>query len=876
MLYYAIKSKFVRSVFLRVVSIFLIVMLAIIGIVFYSFTSEIEKNIISERQKQLETIEATLSKRMEEISGIAYHVGNDKTFFLESVSDSKYSGEDMSRTLSNYLVGNDFVEHLAFYRLSEPDTLYVSIGELGFHDFWSRYLHVDKATADELIRQIQQITEISMKQMRFDEANKEYFCYVCPLPQFSKTPQAFVLMMIPCAEVESVLATQLTRFSGEIAVFDADGKELSRVSTLTEDIPITLSDQDTARSFSANGQDYMLQQTKSPTNGWTYVSVIRLNDMISKVANKQLVFIVLLLAIMFVAIIAMLVCIIVQYNPISKLALSVQDKEERDRTVIDEQSLLSNTFATLRDDSDQKQKFEAAYYAAESANKAKSTFLSNMSHDIRTPMNAIMGLNEIAIKHTDDPQLVADCLQKVRVASQYLLDIINNVLDMSRIESGKFTLSEDLVELPKLVYGMITILNQTLSGKNQRFLVSVADIQNEKIIGDGVRLTQVFMNILSNSVKFTPDGGTIRLSMHQTACSEAGYGDYVFVFDDSGIGMSPEFTAHVFDTFTRDETSDVSKIEGTGLGMAIAKNLVELMGGTISCESTLGAGTTFTVKMHLRLAAEKADNGIYGKYRDTSVLIVGAEEQLCVSQTALFTALGAKATYALGPAAACKTLREMPEPCTFVLIEPTDADKNGVQTVTTLRAAASDKTTFLLTAIDLFSIDHSAAQNAGIAAFVQLPLFRSTARGVLDRTLLQTDATGKRRPVNLAGMRVLLVEDHKLNRQIARMLISETHAEIVEATNGKEALELFSAHTPHYFNIILMDVRMPLMNGYEATAAIRALPRADAKEIPIIAMTANTLDEDVQEAKQAGMTGHLSKPYESKELYRILLEAYQA
>ena len=549
-------------------------------------------------------------------------------------------------------------------------------------------------------------------------------------------------MLIPVKQVTPLLETLYMNSSGEVAVFDSTGREIYRAGTLSDNLPISgyaSSASTKAESITFEGTDYVLQKAVSDKNGWTYVSAIRKSDTLSGLANRQLTFIILLLLLLFVAIVAMLVCIVVQYMPISDLAESVTRKSGKGE-VIDERVLLSDAIATLKDDSEQKQRFETAYYEAEAASKAKSAFLSNMSHDIRTPMNAIIGMTAIAQRHADDPEYVRDCLQKVELSSQYLLDIINNVLDMSRIESGRVVLSEEAVDLSVLADGLRAIIGPGAEAKSQQLIVDVGQLDRRLVLGDSVRLTQVF-------VKFTPEGGRIEMHVRQSPSDDPEYGSYVFTFSDNGIGMPPEFVGQVFDTFSRSSATSLSRIEGTGLGMAIAKNLVELMGGAIVCESELNKGTTFTVTLRMKLAS-------------------------------------------------------------------------GISA-----AAPSEE-------------DNSPAEI-----------------------------------IDLTGKRVLLVEDNSINRVIAGKIIGETQAEVVEAVNGKEAVELFSGSPEGFFDIILMDIQMPVMNGYEATAAIRSLSRADAAAVPIFAMTANTFDEDVRQVKDSGMNGHLGKPYKPAELYRILRNA---
>lgn len=878
LLRYITKSKFLRSLFLQIVSIFLIVVILVIGIAFFSFATEIKNNVITERQIYLGVIENTVSRRMQEITSISYNVGTDMSFYLSAV-DKDSAGYEMSNSLKKYLVGNDFIEHLAYYKLSEPDILYTSTGKLSFSSFWSSYLGIDEATGNDLIKSIQSCREPEARLISFGDEESSFFAYTYPLPQFSENPQAFVLILVPQSKVTPVAENQLANCFGKFAVFDSSGKEIYSLSNLDVDIPIDVLSDEVEETFSFGGKDYVTLRAKSESNGWTYVSVIRLNDIISSVASKQMLFIVLLFALMIAAVFVILACVVNLYKPINSLAMALSSRGiDGGKGLIDEESLLSDTFATLRDESDQKQKFEEAFYAAQAANQAKSSFLSNVSHDIRTPMNAIVGMTEIAIQHSDDPDYVRDCLQKVRISSQYLLDIINNVLDMSRIESGKLVLAREEVDLPKLVYGLITILNQSVDVKSQTLTVEVDNIVDERFIGDSVRLSQVFMNILSNSVKFTPNGGTIGLRLSQTQSTESGYGDYVFVFTDTGVGMSPEFTRSVFDTFSREKTSLVSKTEGTGLGMAIVKSFVELMGGSIECESEPGKGTTFTIKLHMELAGGKA-NTANGKYAGTSVLIAGGNSALFKNESKPFAAFGVSTEYSPNFEQAVERItRSASQGKTydFVIINLPEEDKRGIGAAKTLLSASTGtNTTFILATRDLLSVEQSYAYNSGISAVVQLPLFNSSVLSILNRAYELRSDVYAGCAVNLEGMNVLLVEDNDINREIAHTLINETNATVYEAVDGKQAVDLFKEHEAGFFDIILMDLQMPVMNGYEATAAIRSIQREDALTIPIYAMTANTFDEDVRQVREARMNGHIGKPYVSGELYKILEQAFK-
>lgn len=871
------KSKFIRSIGLQVICIFLIVIILVIALVFFSFTSEINNRIIGEKEKQLAVIEENISTRMEEVASISYNIGDDKLFYYGEMTDTEYSGYEIASTLERYLVGNEFIDYLAYYKLSEPDTIYTAKGELGFKDFWIAYFGVDEEQTDAYIDMIQSCKEIHVDMVSSEKGQGLYMTYTYPLPPLSQTPQAFVLMLISIQDIEPLLSSQFNNCHGKISIFDQQGREIYSYSNAEEELPITITMQNGEKYTSKEGNKYVVQQRISDSNGWTYVSFIGLDDIMSESANQQLLFILLLLAVMFIALSITLVSIINQFKPISNLALSFTRKgdDNLNKKTIDENSLLSDTIASLKDDSEQKTKFETAYYEAEAANKAKSAFLSNMSHDIRTPMNAIVGMTEIAGKNLNDPEHLKACLQNIKISSRYLLDIINNVLDMSRIESGKFTLSNDVVELPKLIYDMMDILNHSIDVKSQNIHVEVHDVTHEKIMGDGVRLTQIFMNILTNSVKFTQNGGNICLKISEEPSDNEDYGNYTFVFSDNGIGMSEEFVRKVFETFTREETGNSSKIEGTGLGMAITKNFVELMGGTIRCESKPNIGTTFTISLRMQYADEgiKITNQ---QYRDKSILLIGTDESTCENQMMLFRSLGVRIRHAVNVQDAIVLAQKAlwdKNPYEFVIINQEDNDRDGIATALTMMKETDVAMSYILAARDILSVEKSDAVDAGISAFVQTPLFKSTAIGIMDRTIRRQDKFDSEDVVNLEGKRILLVEDNAINRMIAKELMQATQAEIVEAVNGKEAVDAFKSHEAWYFDVIMMDVQMPIMNGYEATMAIRSIQREDAGQIPIYAMTANTFDEDVRQVKEAGMNGHLGKPYVSIELYKLLQQA---
>jgi signal transduction histidine kinase/CheY-like chemotaxis protein len=540
-------------------------------------------------------------------------------------------------------------------------------------------------------------------------------------------------------------------------------------------------------------------------------------------------------------------------------------------------------FITLQNIHERKEKevelkiaLETALNSAQQANTAKSNFLSNMSHDIRTPMNAIIGMINIAETHLDEPERVKDCLGKISVSASHLLGIINDVLDMSRIESGKMTIAEEAVDLSEIIHRLITIIQPQVKIKDQKLIVDTSNIRNEAVISDNTRLMQVFLNILSNAAKFTPSGGTIEIRISQQPMRRAGYGTYEFVFKDNGIGMSREFLAKLFMPFERDQTSTI-KAEGTGLGMTITKNIVEMMGGAISCVSEVGGGTTFTVSLELKLQDDGGYTMALDEFIGLPALIVDDDGKTCENLSLLLEEAGMNCEWTLFGREAVTRAEMMyrrGRPYKLYLIDWLMPDMNGIETTRQIRKCVGrEAPIFILTAYDWSDIEEE-AKAAGVTAFLTKPLFRSnlyhTLREVSHKGGNEVSDVIKKPPVNASGKRILLAEDNEINIEIAVELLSQTGAQIICAGNGREAVDVFAKSEPGFFNIILMDIQMPFMNGYEAARAIRGMNRPDAAAIPIYAMTANVFDEDIKHADEAGMNGHVSKPISAKELFAVL------
>lgn len=533
------------------------------------------------------------------------------------------------------------------------------------------------------------------------------------------------------------------------------------------------------------------------------------------------------------------------------------------------------TESKLKEEQEQ-QALKEACEAANHANAAKSEFMSRMSHDIRTPMNAIIGMTAIAGRYLDDKERVADCLGKITVSSRHLLSLINEVLDMSKIESGKIDLAEEEINLSDLIGNLVTMIRPSIQNKQQNLNVRIANVEHEHIIGDAMRMQQIFMNILGNAVKYTPPGGNIDMEINEKASGTYGYGCYEFVFRDNGIGMSREFQEKLFEPFSRAEDSRVSKIEGTGLGMTIARNIARRMNGDIMVESEPGKGTQFVVTLSFRLLDTTAPDT--EKLIDLPVLVVDDDETASEMTCLILENIGMKGEYVLSGREAVERVWERHQNAQdyfAVILDWKMPDMDGVETARAIRKKVGpDVPIIILSAYDWSGVEEE-ARLAGVNGFISKPLFKSRlvylfnqiAGNDKGQELTETDLLDG---TVLTGKRVLLVEDNELNREIAEEIIGQTGVTVESAENGREALERFEKMGEDYYDMIFMDIQMPVMNGYEATRAIRKLPRKDAARIPIIAMTANAFAEDMRQSKNAGMNEHLTKPLNIEQLMKCL------
>lgn len=531
-------------------------------------------------------------------------------------------------------------------------------------------------------------------------------------------------------------------------------------------------------------------------------------------------------------------------------------------------------FWYFRVTNNQMRELEDAKMAAEYANRSKSEFLSNMSHDIRTPMNAIVGMTAIAMANTGNEQQIQNCLKKISLSSRQLLGLINDVLDMSKIESGKMTLNVDQVSLREILEGIVGIVQPQVKARQQRFDVSIHDISSEEVCCDSVRLNQVLLNLLSNALKFTPEGGNIRLTLYEEASpvGEDHVRIHVYV-EDNGIGMSAEFKEKIFESFTREDSKRIHKTEGTGLGMAITKYIVDAMNGSIEVESEPEKGTRFHIALDLKKAEVQERDMVLPSWK---MLVVDDDRAACESTVSSLKAIGVKADWALDGETAVEMAKKQNrkhDSYHVILLDWKLPGMDGVQTAREIRRHLGEEVPILLMSAYDWADVEAEAREAGISGFMSKPLFKSTLfyglKPFADSSEEDTSEEWSEKKVDFNGKKILLAEDNDLNWEIAEELLTQTGLELERAENGKICVDKFCGSPEGSYDGILMDIRMPVMNGYEAAEAIRAADRADS-DIPIIAMTADAFSEDIKKCLDYGMNAHISKPIDMREVVRIM------
>lgn len=529
---------------------------------------------------------------------------------------------------------------------------------------------------------------------------------------------------------------------------------------------------------------------------------------------------------------------------------------------------------------EQSRQLQEALDSAEKANQAKSDFLARMSHDIRTPMNAIIGMAAITKAHVDERERVLDCMEKINGASRLLLSLINEVLDMSKIESGRLILSEDEFNIGELLQEMIVMMQPEIKSKQQTLDIHIKNLRHENVKGDTQRIKQVLMNILSNAIKYTPENGRITIGIHEKPSHE-GIGNYEFVFEDNGRGMKPEFLEKIFQPFERASDDEIKIIQGTGLGMSISHKIIQMMGGDIKVESEYGKGSRFTIDMPLVYRDQKPDEkiGIEG----LEVLVVDDDRIACQNTCNCLHEIGINSECVYSGNEAIAKVRQhhsLGKDYFAVIIDLRMPQMNGIETTRQIRnLVGTDIPIVILSAYDLEEYD-AEAKKVKANGFITKPLYKSKLLQVLKSFLNKEAQPEPISPFKLSnadysGKRILLVEDNELNREIAVEIIGSTGVAIDTAINGLDSVQKVSQSAEGFYQMILMDIQMPVMDGYEATRKIRSLERADVKHMPIIAMTANAFSEDVTNAIKAGMNYHLAKPIDITALMTILAKYLQ-
>ena len=564
------------------------------------------------------------------------------------------------------------------------------------------------------------------------------------------------------------------------------------------------------------------------------------------------------------------------------LSFTVQTVDERWMTIIivpqgyNKDGKLCAVLVANRDVTEEKEReieqdknLRNALAAAEHANKAKTAFLNNMSHDIRTPMNAIIGFTALATTHIGSTELVLEYLKKIQTSGQHLLSLINDVLDMSRIESGSVRIEYTAVHLPDVLHDLRTIIQGSVHSKQQDLYIDTQDVLHEDIITDKLRLTQVLLNIISNAVKYTPVGGMVNIRVSEKPCRREEYTTLIFSVKDNGIGMSPEFCKQVFDSFSREYTVTENGIGGTGLGMAITKNIVDMMGGTIEVESEAGKGTEFTVVLECETSGVTVKREPIPELKGARALVVDDDAETCMSVSKMLREIEMTADWTTSGKEAVLRVKEAYEQnreFKVYIIDWLMPDMNGIETVRRIRMVVGPESPIIiLTAYDWSDIEQE-AREAGVTAFVSKPLFLSELREVLmspeQRAFIRNEnqklqVEGQR---SYEGKKVLLVEDNELNREIATAIMEEIGLDVDSAEDGTDAVNIMSSASGSKYDLIFMDIQMPKMDGYTATREIRTLNKPKCANIPIIAMTANAFEEDRKKAIKAGMNGHIAKP----------------
>lgn len=510
-----------------------------------------------------------------------------------------------------------------------------------------------------------------------------------------------------------------------------------------------------------------------------------------------------------------------------------------------------------------------AYKMAQSADKAKTLFLNNMSHDIRTPMNAIIGFTNLAASHIDEKERLKDYLAKISISSDHLLTLINDILDMTRIESGKVKIEEKEMSIPKLLQDLKIIIQPIIAAKELHFFIDTVDVYDEIVMADKVRLNQVLLNIIGNAVKFTMPGGNISIRIIENKSCNDGYADYEFHVSDTGIGIGKDFIDHVFDSFSRENTSTVSGIQGAGLGLAITKNIVDMMDGSIDVKSEVGLGSEFTVKLKFKLCNETPKFDLLPEYNNKRALVVDDDPVTASSVVKILKAMGMRSESASSGKEAVLRIqlaKEVNDEYHFFVIDYILPEMNGLETASKIRNLVGKDDPIILMSAYEWEVVNREARDCGVTDFLSKPVFANDFSKLLTNSMQKNIIPEVQNSLDFNGKKVLVVEDNELNQEIAKTVLEECGFKVTVVNDGTVAVETILEADEGDFDLILMDVQMPKMNGYDATKQIRKLKNG-LGEIPIIAMTANAFEEDIRAALSSGMNDHVAKPIKIEDLF---------
>lgn len=522
----------------------------------------------------------------------------------------------------------------------------------------------------------------------------------------------------------------------------------------------------------------------------------------------------------------------------------------------------------------QQEAVREAYEAAERANAAKSEFLNKISHDIRTPMNAIIGMTAIAEKHQDNRERVAECLKKISLSSKYLLALVDEMLDMSMIESGKMKLQEEEINLPELLENLEILLEIGMKEKGHEFSLQVLRLEHEKVWGDRRRIDQIFMNLIDNAAKYTMENGKIQVTLEEKPTNTQGIGCYEIVVEDNGIGMEQEFLEHMFEPFVRAKDKRVERVQGSGLGLAIMNSVVRMMNGAVDVKSTPGKGTKVVVRIFLKLLEE--ENVEFPQLANAVALVVNRDEALCREACEVMAGLGVQSEWALTEKGALKRIeehhRESMDYRTVILDRGITGKAEFINLIAKMNRIGDGLTAIVVSSDSDWTDIEADARAAGAVAFIANPCSRFRLIQLFKLLTGQKEEVDQKSPLealaerNFHGRRALMVEDNESNAEIICEILKIAGLEVEQAWNGQEAVKKILTVKDWYYDIVFMDIQMPVMDGYEAVKTIRGLEREYAQEVPILAMSANAFAEDVQASLEAGMNEHISKPIDFRKL----------